>query len=127
AKLSLFNTNAPNTTVFAAQTGLANNAAGYVWNNPGSVAFSTFPTLAFLTQQIQQGEDVEFGLYQHMMTLIGVGTKNGTRTAAIEYIDPNAPGTDQWSVVGMDAGTGALTLTNPGLGYGDPTSMTPNT
>ncbi len=45
----------------------------------------------FLVQQIQQGEDVEIGMFDHMVTLIGVKSTGGTANtpSAAEIIDPN--------------------------------------
>ena len=80
--------------------------------------FNKYPTLDWLKSEIAHGEDVEFGLFQHMMTLVGVGTNKDGGDPAIEYIDPNV-GTLDWSMVGTDM-NGALTLTIKDSGYGPP-------
>jgi hypothetical protein len=133
AKQNWINTNAPGTTNFA---GITSFAPPRLTAN-GSVASQGYSTqsnnstlttgangteiLAFLTAQIKAGEDVEIGLYQHMMTLIGVGTQNSNGAPAIEYIDPNSPGTDAWSTLTLD-GHNEYTITIPGSGYGPPTT-----
>jgi hypothetical protein len=57
----------------------------------------------FLTQQIKEGEDVEIGMYDHMVTLMGISTSGANMYA--EIIDPNYP---------TGTGTGA----GPGSGPG---------
>ena len=79
--------------------------------------------LAFLTQQIKEGEDVEIGLFAHMMTLVGVGTDTTTNMPAIEYIDPNAPATDSWSALSFVGSDGQYAITITGSGYGPPTTF----
>ncbi len=111
-----------NQTIFAAQTGVQSGTAqANQYNNSNLVTFGQYPTFAWLQQQIADGEDVEFGLYQHMMTLIGVGTDNSNASTAIEYIDPNNPAVDAWADVSLSMG--ALMVTIPGSGYGPPMGM----
>jgi hypothetical protein len=98
AKIDYFTSEAPGTTVFAAQTGagpppvVGPPAPSDYQRMLGAVTFNQFPTFQFLYNQIKDGEDVEFGLFNHMVTLIGMKIDKQGKMQA-EVIDPNNPNT----------------------------------
>ena len=59
----------------------------------GNMAFQQSGTQIwnFLVQQLKEGEDVEVGMFDHMVTLMGVQTTGGSANtpALAEIIDPN--------------------------------------
>jgi hypothetical protein len=75
-------------------------SGGMMFNQSGTQIWN------FLVQQIQQGEDVEIGMYDHMVTLIGVKTTGGTANtpSAAEIIDPNYTSPGGTGVQGMANG-----------------------
>ena len=120
--------NLGDTTVFHGMTSVTTSG----WYQSQWITGNQFPTWDFLWNEISHKEDVEFGLYDHMMTLTSLkfddlgDEPNGkwdpeTETAWVDYIDPNFPETTGWSRVELSSG-GALRLmdvsyTNPYIYY----------
>ena len=128
AKQNWINTYAPGTTSivgissFSPPGTLDGGTAAQGYSSSAGMTFGASGSniLAFLTQQIKEGEDVEIGLFAHMMTLVGVGTDTTTNMPAIEYIDPNAPATDSWSALSFVGSDGQYAISITGSGYGPP-------
>ncbi len=93
AKLNWFNTHGGTAnTTFAGVTVNSSSQADYSVGL-GNMAFNQSGTQVwnFLVQQIKQGEDVEVGMYDHMVTLMGLQTTGGSANLPLEaeIIDPN--------------------------------------
>ena len=94
AKINWFNTHGG--TANSILMGVTANSSTDANYNPalsGGMMFNQSGTQiwTFIAQQIQQGEDVEIGMYDHMVTLMGVKTTGGTGGGPIaaEIVDPN--------------------------------------
>lgn len=97
AKISWVNMYAPGTTTIAAVTNQsATSAQGSVY--PANSANSNVQynqtgaqMWTWLVGQLQAGEDVELGMYNHMTTVMGYAIDNQTGGMYLEIIDPNSP------------------------------------
>ncbi len=125
AKQAWVNMYAPGTTTFAGISTIAASDATmfghYSASTTGGMTFGANATSMseFLEQQIAAGEDVEIGLYQHMMTLVGVTVNSSSIATSIEYIDPNNASQIDMSSLMVD-GFDELTINIPSSMYGPP-------
>lgn len=94
AKLNWVNKYAPGTTTFSAITSSrAASKHGLAYTNDrGAVQFGATGAAmwTWLTEQINAGEDVELGLYNHMTTLMGYAI-GSDGSMYLQIIDPNSP------------------------------------
>ncbi len=93
AKLNWFNTHGGTAgTTFAGVTANSRTDADYSVGL-GNMAFQQSGTQIwnFLIQQLNEGEDVEIGMFDHMVTLMGARTTGGSANlpSLAEIIDPN--------------------------------------
>jgi hypothetical protein len=93
AKLSWFNSHGGTAgTTFAGVTVNSSTDADYSVGL-GNMSFNQTGTQVwnFLVQQIKEGEDVEIGMFDHMVTLMGLQTTGGSQNLPLEaeIIDPN--------------------------------------
>jgi hypothetical protein len=111
AKLNWFNSHGGSaSTTFAGVTSQSSTQADYRVGL-GNMAFQQSGTQIwnFLIQQLNEGEDVEIGMFDHMVTLIGAKTTGGSANtpSLAEIIDPNFPspgGTGQGGMANGAAG-----------------------
>ncbi len=94
AKLNWVNRYAPGSTTFSAITSTrATSKSGMAYTNDrGAVQFSATGAdmWTWLMQEINAGEDVELGLYNHMTTLMGYAI-GSDGSMYLQIIDPNSP------------------------------------
>ncbi len=94
AKLNWVNKYAPGTTTFSAITSSrATTKQGLAYTNDrGAVQFGATGAAmwTWLMEQINAGEDVELGLYNHMTTVMGFAT-GSDGSMYLQIIDPNNP------------------------------------
>jgi hypothetical protein len=141
SKLNWFNSHGGTAgTTFAGVTINSSTQADYKVGL-GNMAFNQTGTQVwnFLIQQLNEGEDVEIGMFDHMVTLIGARTTGGTSNvpSLAEIIDPNFPspgGTGQgglnngaageWVTATYDSSFGGLVklggFSIGGTGYSNP-------
>jgi hypothetical protein len=108
AKLTWFNTHGGTAnTTFEGVTVNSSTDADYKVGT-GNMAFQQSGTQIwnFLIQQLQKGQDVEIGMFDHMVTLIGVQSTGGTNNipALAEIVDPNFPSPGGTGQGGMSNG-----------------------
>jgi len=99
---------APGTTVFAGMTAFVDSTADW---KLGQFVTLGYPTIAFLAQEIKNGEDVEASISKldntgsHAITLTGIAC-DAQNNCTLKYQDPNFPTVERSVPLNLNAGQG---------------------